>query len=412
MAEPPRQPTVPDPTAAPLPAITGLTRQVPGPGMPQDLRPRRANNNLDVVEHDGRLHLAFRSGIFHFASPWTWLHVVSSGDCGRTWVAETTVHMGRDLREPRLLSWDGKLFLYFFEAGRNPFAFVPGRVFASERRGDVTWTVPVPITPPGYVVWRTKVVDGVPYMMRYRGGAAIYSTSTDPLEVEWLTTTDGYDWTPVDPTRACVYRGGASEADFVFTDAGDLVAVLRNEAGDAGGWGSVICRGPAADRADWTCTHDPRKFDSPWMFTQDGRVYLVARRQVSFGGRYDLGRRRLPRAAQGLLHELAYWVTPKRTSLWEVDPATLAVRWVLDLPSRGDTAFASGVRLDDRRWLVFNYSSEVDGADVAWVRGQLGPTHVYSQVLEFPSPDAPSPSPSPSPSPQTPTPATPPTRAG
>lgn len=369
-----------------IPKVTDLRRQVPGPGLPGGLRLHRANNNLDVVDHDGRLHLAFRNGIFHFASQATWIHVVSSDDGARTWTHETTVHLGRDLREPRLLSWGGRLFLYFFEAGRNPFAFVPGRVFASERHGDGTWTAPSPITPPGYVAWRTKVVDGVPYMTRYRGGAAIYSASDEPIDVEWLTTTDGYEWTPVDADHPYVYRGGASEADFVFTDAGDLVAVLRNEAGDSSGWGSVICRGPAADRADWTCAHDPRKFDSPWMFTQDGRVYLVARRQVSFGGRYDLDRRRLPRAAQGLLHELAYWVTPKRTSLWEVDPDTLAVAWVLDLPSRGDTAFASGVRLDERRWLVFNYSSDVDGADMAWVRGQLGPTHIYSQVLTFEDP--------------------------
>lgn len=252
-----------------------------------------------------------------------------------------------------------------------------------EHRDDGAWTEPVPITAAGCVPWRTKVVDGVPYMMRYRGGEAIYSPSGDPIDVEWLTTADGYEWTPVDADHPYVYRGGASEADFVFTETGDLIAVARSEAGDDRGWGSEICRGPAGDRANWTCAHDRRKFDSPFMFTQDGRVYLIARRQLAFGGRYDLRRRRLPRPAQTLLYELAYWVTPKRTSLWEVDADSLTVRWVLDLPSRGDTAFAGGVRLDARRWLVFNYSSDVDGPDVAWVRGQLTPTHIYSQVISF-----------------------------
>ena len=88
---------------------------------------------------------------------------------------------------------------------------------------------------------------------------------------------------------------------------------------------------------------------------------------------------------QTVLYELAYWATPKRTALWEVDPASLTVRWVLDLPSRGDTAFAGGVRLDERRWLVFNYSSDVTGPDLVWIAGQLAPTHIYSQVIAFPS---------------------------
>ncbi|MBX7160188.1 MAG: hypothetical protein K1X95_07840 [Acidimicrobiia bacterium] len=365
------------------PEVRDLTCQVPGPGMPPGLRLSRANNNLDVVDHAGRLYLAFRSAIFHFASPRTWLHVVSSGDGGVTWRHETTVHMGRDMREPRLLSWDAKLFLYFFEAGRNPFAFVPGRVFVVVCHRDGTWTEPVPITTAGYVPWRTKVVDGVPYMMRYYGGEAIYSPSSDPIDVEWLTTDDGYEWTPVDAEHPYVYRGGASETDFAFTDSGDLVAVARNEAGDGNGWGSLVCRGPAGDRADWTCRADPRKFDSPFVFTQDGRVYLIARRQVAFGGRYDLGLRRLPRPAQTVVYELAYWATRKRTSLWEVDADSSTVSWVLDLPSRGDTAFAGGVRLDARRWLIFNYSSDVDGADRAWLSGQLRPTRIYSQVLAF-----------------------------
>lgn len=366
------------------PRVGELRRVVPGPGLPAGLQVQRANNNLDVVSHEGRLFLAFRSAVFHFASPRTWLHVLSSGDGGTTWTHETTVHMGRDMREPRLLSWDGRLFLYFFEAGRNPFGFKPGRCFAAERQGQGLWSEPVPITAPGYVIWRTKVVGGVPYMMRYRGGEAIYSASTQPLEVEWLTTADGYEWTPVDPEHPWVYRGGASETDFELTGSGDLVAVLRNEAGDAGGWGSLVCRGRAGDLAARECRPDPRKFDSPFTFGQDGRVFLIARRQVAFGGRFDLGWRMLPRMLQGLVYQLAYWFTPKRTALWEIDAESLSVRWVLDLPSRGDTAFAAGVRLDAHRWLVFNYSSDVDGPDTSWLRGQLGRTHIYSQVLTFP----------------------------
>jgi len=64
----------------------------------------RANNNLDVLDHGGRRYLAWRTAPIHFASPRTYLHVVSSGDRGATWQPETTVDLGRDVREPRFFA--------------------------------------------------------------------------------------------------------------------------------------------------------------------------------------------------------------------------------------------------------------------------------------------------------------------
>jgi hypothetical protein len=59
--------------------------------------------------------------------------------------------------------------------------------------------------------------------------------------------------------------------------------------------------------------------------------------------------------------------------------------------SRGDTCCASAVPADAatpgataRRWLVYNYSSPLQGdADPPWFQGQLGPTHLYRQEVQF-----------------------------
>lgn len=347
----------------------------------------QANNNLDVVEHAGRLYLAFRTAIFHFASPFTRMYVLGSDDGGLTWTHEFTVDRGRDVREPRLLSWDGRLFFYFFEAGTNPFDFEPGRVFASERHAEGSWTDPVAISGEGYVVWRTKVVDGRPYMTRYRGGESIYDIDRDPMDVELLTTENGFDWYPVDTSKPVVYVGGGSETDFEFAQDGRLIAVSRNELGDDTGWGSLICEAPAEAISNWECKNDPRKFDSLLIFRQSGEIYMLARRQVANEGKFDLGWRFLPDPLEHLVYEAIYWFTPKRTSLWRIDEENLTVEWVLDLPSKGDTAFPAIVRRSEREIVVYNYSSPLEGWDKPWVAGQLGPTGIYETVLTFPETD-------------------------
>ncbi|MCK6529822.1 hypothetical protein L6R50_20455 [Myxococcota bacterium] len=67
-----------------------------------------------------------------------------------------------------------------------------------------------------------------------------------------------------------------------------------------------------------------------------------------------------------------------------MDPDALAVEFVLDLPSKGDTCFPGMVPREEGRYLVYNYSSPIDGPDVDWVTGQHGETRIYRQVLVFP----------------------------
>ncbi len=386
------------------PRLSELRKVVPSDGLDQ-IRVQRANNNLDIVRHDGRLFLAFRTAPTHFASSDVTLHVVSTTD-EVTWQSEASFNLDRDLREPRLLSWEGKLFLYFAALGTNPLAFEPGEAKLSEYMGPGDWTEPEDFYLPGFIPWRTKTIDGKPYMMGYVGGGNIYPSSEvnseersfneedapadQGLEVHWLTTTDGREWQPVVEGQPVVYRGGASETDFAFLDDGSLIAVMRNEAGDELGWGSLICTAPADDLGNWACEIDPVRYDSPLLFIDRtsgvGQPYLIGRRNIDSDGDtlpYDLFRREKSASAQSIEYQLRYWQRAKRCALWLVDPAARSVSFELDLPSRGDTCFAGLVELGDSRYLIYNYTSPLEGDDVAWVRGQLGPTEIYRQVLDL-----------------------------
>ncbi|MDP6934334.1 MAG: hypothetical protein QGG40_15515 [Myxococcota bacterium] len=373
-----------DDTGVLLPELGDLVQVVPGDGLPDEVEVQTSNNNLDVVEHDGQVFFAFRTAPDHFASEQTRLHVVSGTD-QQTWNWQLTLHESTDLREPRFLSLGDRLLMYYAVLGTDPTDFEPQgtRVTVLE---DGTWSEPAWIFEDGFIPWRARVVDGVPMMIGYSGGEQIYDASDElpRIEVRWLTTGDGLSWEGVVPDQEVVHVGGGSETDFAFAPDGAVIAVMRNEAGDADGWGSKICRGEPGALADWTCEHDPRRYDSPLVFAHDGRIWLIGRRNVTETGHYDLERRDLSHGQQTTAYSLDYWQQPKRCSVWEVDPVELEVSWVLDLPSRGDTCFPSILPAGSSSYEVYNYSSDPDGDDVSWLEGQVAETRIYRQELRFP----------------------------
>jgi hypothetical protein len=385
--------------------VTETRRVVPSPGLPPEAPALNSNNNLDVVRFDGRVWLAWRTAPDHYASDRTIMAVASSAD-EITWKLEKTFTTGIDLREPRFLVVNGALFLYLAQLGKDPVKFEPKGVWFSKRAADGTFSdlspvlrtssdagadagpdagasAPQPMT--GYIAWRTKTERGKPYMTAYLGGEHIYRFDGLPLDVELLTTDDGVTWRGVDPDKPVVSRGGGSETDFAIGDDGTLFGIIRNEAGDATGYGSKVCRAPAGDLATWTCKSDPKKYDSPLMFWHDGEAYLFGRRNLSKAGNYDLGARD-PNVQQNVLaFQLDYRTRKKRCGIWRYVQGEDRIAYIGDLPSRGDTCFAS--KLDSpaspQELVIYDYSSDVDGPDVSWGEGQAGPTYVYRHVVRF-----------------------------
>lgn len=377
-----------EPTPTPEPGrhrvrVVETRRIVPGPGLPPEVEAGNSNNNLDAVRHsDGRVYLAFRTAPHHFANPHTVIQVVSSSD-EQSWRFEGRFHVGSDLREPRLLSLGSSLFLYVSRLGKDAFAFEPQGMAFSERRADGSWSELEPLGAPGTMGWRVRRLGGTPAFFVYSGGADIYSGRRGTLRVGLWRSDDGRRWSPWDPEHPWVYEGGGSEADAVLGDDGTLYGVIRNEAGDDSGWGSLAVRAPAGDLARWSCRPDRRKFDSPFMFWHDGEAYLVGRRSLGGNGEYDRGR-----GSSWLLrtvwNQVNYSLTPKRSALWRYVPGEDRFAFVLDLPSKGDTCFPAvldGARADERT--VYDYSCDLNGPDLPWLRGQRGRTFIYRHLLRF-----------------------------
>lgn len=363
-------------SSGPLEPTLGVYETVvPGPGLPAEAVAQTANNNLDVVRHEGRVFLAFRTAPSHFAHPDTVLYVVSSTD-EKTWTYETKIEIGRDIREPRFLSWQGKLHLYYAVLGEDALDFEPKGAERITRDENGVWsTDPVDVFEPGFIPWRIKIFRDRPHMIGYIGGENIYDFSEGAVDVHWMKSEDGTTWGPAEGSSTIVSTGGGSETDYA-SDGDDVIAVIRNELGDTTGHGSKICR-------NWECQHDPRKYDSPLVFSHDDHIILVGRRTLANAGRYDLGRDDLPPEDETANYLLSWSEEPKRCAVWEVDAETLAVDHLIDLPSRGDTCFASVLENDDGSYTIYNYTSPVDGEEINWLTGQLGPTLIYRINLRF-----------------------------
>lgn len=377
------------------PTIGPATTVAPSGAMPSEVVSQVAHNNLDVTWHDdgdgGRLFFAFRTAPNHFASPDVVMYVVSSADLA-TWRFEGSFALGTDVREPQLLSIGGRLLFYFVELGQEQTDFTPHGVHVAEWLGPGEFGPVRDVFEPGFLAWRIKTMerpgDGAgewAYAFGYLGGENVYDNDGEPIVVRWLRSKDGLAWEPVGGGDGEVLRGGVSETDAVFLDDGRVIAVGRNEAGDADGFGSKICRGEADAPATWTCARDKKKYDSPLVFRQGDEVWLIGRRNVTDTGAYDLDHDGDPLKDQYIDYQVDYWTHPKRCALWKVDPEALTVAFVADLPSAGDTCFPEAVRLDAHHLLVFNYSSPTDlETDPSWAEGQLGPTHVYWTVIALP----------------------------
>ena len=371
--------------AAAPPRVSAPTVVVPSAGLPPQVHDNRSNNNVHVVRHRGRFYMVWRTAKWHIASEDAVLYVVSSRD-QRHWRFEGSFTYGRDLREARLLSWKGRLFLYFALLGANPAAFEPGGTMATEEIAPGRWRTPKRILYDDFVPWAVKVHRGVPYMLGYTGGGGTYSANPPDKKVFWLETSDGFRWRPVDPSRPVVYRGQCGETDFIFRRDGSLLTACQTENDDKLGWGAKVCTAPARNTARWTCRGDKRRLDSPFVFEHDGRVYVVARRQPNFGGNYDLGYDYLPsRDAKFATYDALYAGTSKRCALWRIDPRTRTFGPLIDAPGRGDTCYPVVLPQGRRSYLLYNYSSPFNGPDEPWGTALLhGPTLIYRATITFP----------------------------
>jgi len=355
---------------------------VPGPGMPPGLELGAANNNLDWIRHDGRVYLGFRTAPRHWASPEARMVVLSapSGaelDPEAHWTPEVEFDLeDRDLREPRFLAIGDRLLFYFFEADSQPGVFAPNSIRVSERNERGRWSDSRPIVEPGHVVWRTKWRRGKAWMSVY-DGRELYEERGRARSVRLLRSDDGLEWTSVSGSESPVSLPGGGECAFEFDADGNLVALVRVEPK-----GALVCTAPKDRLEEWDCSPTPYRHDSPLLVRNGDRFFAIARR--SLGGRVERMPVSLPADWKLVLDQLRFWWTRLRTTVYEVLPDERRIVPLLDLPSRGDTAFASAIDLGAGRFAIANYSSPLEEPDWPWAVGQNVETRIYALELQLP----------------------------
>jgi hypothetical protein len=321
------------------------------------------------VEYGGYTYIAYRNAAYHFPTSRCQLLVFRSAD-RQHWQHIHTIRQEGDLREPRFMVWNNRLWLYWFEGGGSMFHFRPRHLWASWLGPDDAWAHPHPTNLGGYVPWRLRVHQGQPLLSAYYGRIYARGAATR-AEVRLYTTPDGLHWAPLtDQPQA---QGNAcEEGEFVLTETGELWATVRYE-----GFGAGVAHAPAGRPGEWEITRVPHKYDSALLFTHGPHVYLIARWEPN------------PRFGNGRGHRanlVRYSCSPKRTALYRLDAATRQFVPLGLLPGHGDTAFAALVPTpgNPRRYWVVNYSSALTSPDYWWLKGQLKPTFLYAFELEFP----------------------------
>jgi len=341
------------------------------------------NSNTDMILWRDVWLLVHAASPYHMGTPRSRLVVRRCSDAEpgpkSRWeeVAELRVP-GSDIRDPKLATIGGRLFLYAL-TNRGFYAIPSGTVLATSDDG-VHWSSFEAVGPEGWLLWRPK---------RAPGSHELWYASAywkDHGESILLRSSDGRSWERL----STIHRGeGNDETEIEFLPGPDgapserLLATARLEVtpdallGNADA--STLLAFADPPYTDWSDTRKLRtqvtRLDGPVLFSDGGRVFAVARAQP--GARAGLGR-------------LGSVFARKRTALWWIDPGRETpgggegaprIVWLSDLPSAGDTSYAGAV-LRGRSLYTDYYTSRID-RDYPWLLGMLLATDIRLARVEL-----------------------------
>ncbi|MFO0748773.1 MAG: sialidase family protein, partial [Myxococcota bacterium] len=333
------------------------------------------NENTEMLALGDRILLVFRGGeTGQVGSAAAHLNVYASDDGGKTFEKQAEVDAGnlpdgRDIRDPKLVSWGGKVYLYAISrlpGGHYRDLFGKAETVRSESSdGGRTWTPPVNTLPENqfWGFWR------ITERSWDDGGTArhtLYATAYNDgdTQVGLFASDDGISWTQ----RATIYDSyddvpSETELHFFGADQATAVAIVRLDNQEILQDGqSAICTA-AAPFDSWECGRRiEQRIDGPTWLLHDVGQRGVARSFV-------FARKHLP-------------CTRKRTAMYELrgdlsDPsAPIEVCELFDFESSGDTAYTAVAPLGGDRFLVSWYSSTTE-RDVPWLEGQFTPSDIW-----------------------------------
>jgi len=289
----------------------------------------------------------------------------------KNWQYEHEITMGTDMREPRFLVHRDTLFFYFFEAGKNMLKFEPKRIWSCWSVGQQQWSPKYDLQLDGYVPWRLKTRNDTIYMSSYYG-VGTYKNK-DQADLRLFVSTDAKHFVPISEQPQITTKN-ATEAAFEFDAQGHLWGVVRLE-----GSGSYVVFAHKDSLQHWSYWFSTYKYDSPLLFEHAGEMYLVSRRNV----KGPATKTELPTPAQKRNNLIRYSFAKKKTAIFWLDKKNHKLVHIKDFASTGDTAFPGIAKMDENRYYLLNYSSNIHKREKNWITGQLGKTYIYATVLRF-----------------------------
>ena len=296
--------------SAPSPAIVSVAR----------IWDTGAHNAFtDLIRWRDRWYCTFREGDEHVGGDGR-IRVLVSTD-GQAWTSAALVgETGIDLRDPKLsITLDGRLMIVaggsVYE-GKRYLGRQPRVTFSQD---GITWSAPQRILEEGDWLWRVTWHDGRAYGVTYR-------TLPDD-RLEWaLTLVSSADGRVFDRVTPLSVPGRPNETTLRFMPDGEMVALVRREAGDRLAW---VGRS-RAPYTTWTWRETPHQVGGPnFIRLPDGALWASGR---SYPGG--------PKT-----------VVARMTLDGGYDP-------VLTLPSGGDTSYAGMVWHADLLWVSYYASHE------------------------------------------------------
>ena len=290
------------------------------------------NAFTDLIRLRGKWYCTFREAEGHVGGDGR-LRVLTSDD-GKAWrSAALLAEEGIDLRDPKLsVTPDGRLMIVtggsVYAGTRRLQGRQPRVAFSAD---GTTWTAPQRVLDEGDWLWRVTWHDGRAYGVSYH--ARPKPTSDDP-KPDWpvtlVTSDDGVAWKPI--TRLYV-QGHPNETTLRFLPDGEMIALMRREAGDRHGHIGTS-RPPYRE---WTWHDCGHQLGGPnFILLPDGKFWAGTR---FYRGEINGEPVKGPRTALARMGRQS--LTP-----------------ILALPSGGDTSYPGLVWHDGLLWMSYYASHE------------------------------------------------------
>jgi hypothetical protein len=294
------------------------------------------NAFTDLIRWRNQWYCTFREADAHVGGDGQ-LRVMTSPD-GVKWESAALVsEKGIDLRDPKLsITPDDRLMIVaggsVYNGGKTLLERQPRVSFSKDGK---SWTPPQRVLEKGDWLWRVTWHDGKAYGVSYNAEARQTKDAKDATKATGPVSTDPADWklklvvssdgVKYDLVTHLGVPGNPNETTLRFLPSGELLALVRREAGSTFGWIGVS----KAPYKDWQWHETKHRLGGPnFIPLPDGQLWAVSRSY--------------PDGAKTVLSRL----TPN-----SYEP-------VLTFPSGGDTSYAGLVWHDEVLWVSYYSSHE------------------------------------------------------